>query len=75
MGDVENAKKYLLMSYEVNPALYHALFKLGVIEYEQGNYQRSKEYMLKAVEINPTFEPAQKAIISLDMLITEAQTK
>ena len=53
MGDYENAKKYLLESYQKNPRLYQALVKLGDIEYKLGNTERAKEYYNQALSINP----------------------
>ena len=53
MGDYENAKKYLLESYQKNNNLYQALEKLGQIELKQGNTEKAKEYFDQALKINP----------------------
>lgn len=51
MGDFENAKKYLLESYQKNGRLYQSLEKLGAIEQRQGNKQKAEEYFNKAREV------------------------
>lgn len=55
-GDFDNAKKYLLESYQKNPKLYQALEKLGQIEYRQGNIQKAKEYFDGVRRINPAIQ-------------------
>ncbi len=52
MGDYENAKKYLLESYQKNGRLWQALEKLGRIEQLQGNSKQAEEYFSKMQEIN-----------------------
>ncbi|MBU1970525.1 tetratricopeptide repeat protein [Patescibacteria group bacterium] len=56
MGDLENAKKYLLESYEKDGQLYQALEKLGQIELAQGNVDKAKEYFTEVSRINPDFK-------------------
>lgn len=53
MGDLENAKKYLLESYAKNPKLYQSLIRLAQIEESQGNKEKALEYYTKAIELNP----------------------
>lgn len=53
MGDYENAKKYLLESYQKNGRLYQALEKLGAIELKQGNTEKAMQYLEEVRRINP----------------------
>ena len=55
MGDYDNAKKYLLESYQKNGRLYQALEKLGAIELKQGNKEKAKEYFEEVRKVNPGF--------------------
>lgn len=55
MGDYENAKKYLLESYQKNGRLYQALEKLGQIELKEGNAEKAREYFEEVRRINPGF--------------------
>ncbi len=55
MGDYENAKKYLLLSFQKNGGLYQALEKLAQIELIQGNKDQAKNYFDRAVLMDPDF--------------------
>jgi tetratricopeptide (TPR) repeat protein len=55
MGDYENAKKYLLESYQKNGRLWQALEKLGRIELKEGNREKAAGYFEGAHKINPGF--------------------
>lgn len=50
--DYENAKTNLSKAYEINPNMYQALYKLGVIEFRQENLVKAQEYFLQALSIN-----------------------
>jgi tetratricopeptide (TPR) repeat protein len=53
MGDLDNAKKYLLEAYQKNNRLWQALEKLGQIELKQGNTDKAKEYFEEVRKLNP----------------------
>lgn len=53
MGDYDNAKKYLLESYQKNGRLWQALEKLGQIELKQGNNDKAREYFEEVRKANP----------------------
>ena len=71
MGNLEQAKMYLQKSYEINPLMYQALHKLGVIAYQQKDLNLARQYFVKTLEVEPGFEPAVKAIILIDSLKTK----
>ena len=70
-GNFEEAKKYLQLSFQMNPRMYLSLFKLGIIEYQQGNLLEAKRYFEGAAQIEPNFEQAKTALMQLNKYIEE----
>jgi len=56
------AKQYFVKSLDMNPLLFQSHYKLGVIEYQQMNFDVAHAHFVKALEINAEYEPARYAI-------------
>lgn len=54
LEDYDKAKLNLQKAYELNPSMYQAIYKLGVIEFRQNNLIGAQEYFLQALRMNDT---------------------
>lgn len=74
-GDFENARKYLIESYQKNPTIFQALYKLALIESHEGNFELAMQYITKAMEIAPNDPVLQQAATQIQQAYQNSQAQ